>query len=253
MRIYPHKPLESNWSRQYASSQASLLPRAEVTDEAITEATNPTFLRVNATTALSCAHLAYGLEESTETVHGFFRDALYFFDAMLRFGQQLSVVDASQALSSALVLGDDVFAKRIVSLPRQRYTHPEVMAPEVLYCAFELEMALVRKDRDEARRLAETVQLALQAKGTLPALVREVKPLLALEVACMDANETAWVDASRLRSIAFERKFRQPELQNDASGAFDLRALGLTRIARRAGIPGHFESVYFPRDLLDGR
>ncbi len=251
MRNYPHQPSESNWTQQYGAASTCLLPRAEVTDEAIAAATNRSFLRVNATTALSSAQLAYGLEENTQTVQGFFREALFFYESMERHGVPMSIVDISYALSTALILGDDARAKRLSNLPRHRYTHPEVMAAEIMYSLLEAEMALVRGDREAARKLSESVNAALQDKRTLPGTVREVKPMSALLRACLDADESAWADALKLRNIAFGRKFKQPELQNDAFGAFDLHALGVSRLARRAGIETRIESVYFPLELLE--
>ncbi len=253
MRIYPHQPSESNWTQQYAATSASLLPRTDVTDESIAAVTNPSFLRVNATTALSCAHLAYGLEANTQTVHGFFREALFFYEAMERRALPMSIVDISYALSAALVLGDDAYAKRLSLLPRHRYTHPDVLAPEIMYDLIEVEMALARGDLDGARRLSDSVQLALQDKRTLPGIVREVKPRLAMQQACLERNETAWVASLQLRFIAYGRKFKQPELRNDAFGAFDLHALALAWFARRAGITSGFDSVYFPQELLETR
>lgn len=251
MRSYPHQPLESNWTQQYAATSTNLLPRTDVTDESIAAVTNRSFLRVNATTALSCAHLAYGLEENTQTVHGFFREALFFYEAMERRAMPMSIVDISYALSTALVLGDDAYAKRLSLLPRHRYTHPDVSAPEIMYSLVEAEMAIVRGDREAARKSNESVHAALQDKRTLPGIVREVKPMSALLLACLDANESAWMDALQLRHIAFGRKFKQPELQNDAFGAFDLHALGVARLARRAGIELRSESMYFPLELLE--
>lgn len=249
MRNYLHNPDLDVFRSNLAAARERLMPAREWQPDTLARK-GAQFAVFNFQNALECAFLSHALELPDGTAGAFLREAAWSMERALSAGAILDLSEFTDAWSVALVLRDAELGATLGRLERARYEHPEVQFDEILFVLAEAQAAIVQRAAAAATARLDAAA-RLMASGRLPGIAaREAASLHALLDALQRSDQPAFAQALAARLAHHLRIYRRPALASAATGAFDLRALGIAALARARGLAVDLPSPYLPLELL---
>jgi len=247
LRAYPHQPMADVLQRAFAGAKDRFVLDREMTPELIASRTE-IFFRLNTRTAVDCASFAYAFEHPLNEIMDYLRESRLCFNRLLDFGTPIPLNEYSAQQSVALILNDKNYSERLGSLPRERYTHPDVGFDEIFFVLAEFVSLLSRGDVQAVEKRRPYAQDCV-AK-TSRSIRDGMNGFLNLQLAVATRNQSALDAGLRARQTPFAKAFRNLTIRNFPTGLLDLWGLGLARLALNSGLEVRERSVYLPLELL---
>lgn len=246
MKTYPHKPdLEDLRDSRERCLKRDAKMTADM--EKQVAARNERWMEVAADNAIDLASLAYGFENPPGDVLFHLREATRHWAKAMEFGLPISPYPFLLYLAAGLIVDDTALLNTLSGFKRARFTNPEEDAPEAGYLLAEAEAALVGGRTAEA---VERIDKAMQAAPKMNRFQKaEFGDLIQMVHAILRKDQAAWSAAAAARLKSYAKTYSHPDYQQFPEGLLDVRALGLARQAREAGLSVS-DSVYVPTSLL---
>jgi len=247
MKTYPHQPdledmrdIEQRRTNRYAKIMAAMKQNLE--------AKNELWMELGAEDSIDLASISYGFGNPPAAALGHLRNAARHAAKALEFGLRLSPYQFLLLLAVGLIVEDDALVKTLSGFARKRFTNPEEDAPEAGYLLAEAAADLAGgRTREAAERLEKAVAAPAKMNRFQKA---EFGDLIQMAGAIVRNDQTAWNKAAAAREKSYAKTYSRPDYQQFPEGLLDLRALGLARLAKAAGL-AISESVYVPASLLE--
>jgi hypothetical protein len=245
MKKYPHKPdLEDMKDIQRRTENR--LAKVMASMEGNIAARNEAWLRHAAEALMDLASIDYAFDNPPAEVLRKLREAAGRAATALDFGLVISPYDFVRYLGLALAAADENLIKTLAAFPRTRFTDPEEKAPESGYLLAEAEALLA------GGRPAEAGEKLSAAAVTASKMNRFQKAdygdLIHMTQAIVQKDQSAWDAAVAAREKSFAKSFSRPDYQQFPEGLLDLRALGLAKLAKNAGLKPA-GTIYLPAGL----
>jgi hypothetical protein len=247
MRAYPHKPDSESIARrlqgdvQDLERRRPLLPRAEA-------AHNPDAFRGASQLALRIGQGEYATEQTPEQVRKWLKSAAEYAQRAFELGVGLHPLMYQFYLALAVLMRQDGLRRGLQSLPRARFTDPDIRTDELVYVMSEAMAALAAGDRERA---AELARAGLdRAPGSEPVARDLASPVLRIiaSIATRDAAGLSAAIADREREHA--RAYTARSQRNSPDALIDIVGLGLLQLAKDEGLTLPPAGVYLPVELL---
>lgn len=249
IRSYPHKPEEEALRDNYDLARDLFVPKA-YQDPKLESTTVPDWLKMNAKYALSLAAFAHAFEEPVEKSREWLAEACENANLFLSRKAPMNPFEYSNYVAAAIVQGNTALLHKLTAIDRKRFTHPDVIADELVYLSAELLADLAAGRATAVGPRLDKAAAALKNKKLSPTVRQEIEPLVRMESATASGNAELLGKAVKDRTTAWVKRFKRPLVANMGDSLVDLTALGILGLARRRGLTVETDSPYLPLGWL---
>lgn len=249
VKTYPH-PTEAEDFQEAQSDRAARYAEMSADLKRALDERNERYMELLAEDALDLAALSYAFDGAKADTLRRLRDMCRHAAKAVEFELPLEPSLFMLYLSAAIVANDKPLRELLSETKRERFTDPEVDAPEAAYLSAEIQADLTAGRTDKA---AERVGKATAALAGANRFARaEFGPLIQLAKSILEKDQKAFDEALAARHKYYARFYSDPDYQGFPEGLLDVRGLAMMKLARGVGLTPEFESVYLPAGLLEG-
>ena len=250
MRKYPHGLDEEILPRDLEIEQQKVDEDKPKIKKAIADK-RAIFVKALGEEYYSVGAYGYALDKSPTEIKEPLSKALEYHFSAFRMGVVTDVYEFITLLSLAVVLGESEIAKSAAGAKRERYTHPDIEAEEIVFTVAELMSAFVRKDETAIGKiLAANNPNEIDTKKIYRYDRMVFFPLLRPMAAIHQKDADGFAAAMRTRQEEFVKFYARSDRKNIPEALIDMPGLAVAAFAKQGGVDYSDTSVYRPYELI---